>query len=652
MASLPLTRRELRRLPCFQARTTKHRQFVYLLSRPEEEMVIKGPFTEDKIQALQDRNKCLCGLFCENIIALENQIEIEGELYLLYHSIIIFSSKAKKSLIEHKESFSDLQYSIIDRKSYASELSKLSDGGYPSKWRDKELYQLVRTMVILYILGAGDTGPANIMHRKSDDTYHVIDYEMNRSSYSDDNPWFYFSKAPKKCPITEAMRGYYSKLAEELRGMKENILGILEEVYGEKNIREYQKRYKKALLLLEKHQDSSSFERTSTSTGERTSTSTSTSTSSRKRTSTSTSVSLEKRTPGKIRGKDLKWNGSLGEMKIIGGHAKNFTYSGLEFRLCISALQKYIRRGMIEKALMVANELYHVCYIETPQGKGCFTNFKNRLMIIAIEDIGPAHPKLLESVLDKVSGGQLDRSKVGDEKAYFNCMNLVERMARSPKTRICSHLRHQARQVLEDKGYDKLSHKELRRALRSLRKESETPVLERLVACVAIFHQMNALEKSYTKSEMSDSIIESGLTLTLLPESSSSSLPGEKLFALLKSAYLEYQARKRSSKRSMVSENLCYLITGFLLSNFRVLDENTPEPERIPATEIEYRRYRRFDYRLVIDEEYVNDKHVPGGNKDLNLFYLQGAQVENQHYGWFRQDWYDAYTHRTLEEEE
>jgi hypothetical protein len=68
------------------------------------------------------------------------------------------------------------------------------------------------------------------------------------------------------------------------------------------------------------------------------------------------------------------------------------TLNGYSVSLMKSAMQKYIRRGNIEKALYAMYELDMFAFHfpdEGKSGKGIHTNMIHRLMIIALEDIGP-----------------------------------------------------------------------------------------------------------------------------------------------------------------------------------------------------------------------------------------------------------------------
>jgi DNA-directed RNA polymerase subunit H len=107
-----------------------------------------------------------------------------------------------------------------------------------------------------------------------------------------------------------------------------------------------------------------------------------------------------------------------------------------------SGLQKYIRRGIIDKALYCAGELD--LFKDAPNealGEGARTNFLHRLMVIYMEDV--ENISLFDEVDRKM--GELfnerqkaDRSKEKEERLISE---LVIRMGQSTKARMCSHVR-------------------------------------------------------------------------------------------------------------------------------------------------------------------------------------------------------------------
>lgn len=110
---------------------------------------------------------------------------------------------------------------------------------------------------------------------------------------------------------------------------------------------------------------------------------------------------------------------------LRGGASK--TYSGVDFDIAKSALQKYIRRNMPQKAILAAIELFRFGEIGGDSG---VTNMYNRLSIIASEDIGPANLPLALEVTRIVEDGDRDVARL---------ITMVQLMANGNKTRIMSH---------------------------------------------------------------------------------------------------------------------------------------------------------------------------------------------------------------------
>jgi len=111
-----------------------------------------------------------------------------------------------------------------------------------------------------------------------------------------------------------------------------------------------------------------------------------------------------------------------------GGPFKPRTLSGVPYDECISGLQKMIRRGKEEEALMLMQEL---CSSGYPAAVA------RRLMIIAVEDIGLANPAVVSQVYTLCMGYLVLKKDMGPHRdpeplaLYMSVMLLV----RSPKNR-------------------------------------------------------------------------------------------------------------------------------------------------------------------------------------------------------------------------
>lgn len=123
----------------------------------------------------------------------------------------------------------------------------------------------------------------------------------------------------------------------------------------------------------------------------------------------------------------------LGQAVFHGRGGK--TYSGIEFDVAKSMLQKHIRRGETEPALQIAMELWRTADLGKP---GIQTNLMNRLAIIALEDIGigPGNIDLVTAVVKHV----LLSKGVRDLRMCATIYHCVEKLCAAPKTRLASFL--------------------------------------------------------------------------------------------------------------------------------------------------------------------------------------------------------------------
>src|SRR5579883_3402013 len=118
------------------------------------------------------------------------------------------------------------------------------------------------------------------------------------------------------------------------------------------------------------------------------------------------------------------------------------TINGLDAFVCISALQKMIRRGEERTAMCFALELAHT-------SKACFTMMLNRLRVIAHEDIGLANPQAVTFVLTSCDALAEFHEKNGWRIMIGNCVRML---CRSAKSREGDHFATCCRHQLETQG--------------------------------------------------------------------------------------------------------------------------------------------------------------------------------------------------------
>jgi hypothetical protein len=114
---------------------------------------------------------------------------------------------------------------------------------------------------------------------------------------------------------------------------------------------------------------------------------------------------------------------------------------GIHLTTLKSALQKYIRRGNLDKALWTASRLDSFADVEG--GERIRTNFLHRLMIIFLEDIGFVgleHWKQLDTLLYQICIRQRKTKSRQRSREIWAIKNAIKIMCGLKKARSCSHL--------------------------------------------------------------------------------------------------------------------------------------------------------------------------------------------------------------------
>ena len=116
------------------------------------------------------------------------------------------------------------------------------------------------------------------------------------------------------------------------------------------------------------------------------------------------------------------------------------TYDGYHLSVIKSGLQKYIRRGTVDKALKCVAELDRFADME--RGEGIRTNMMHRLQIIFLEDIGHGNPRLLPYMRQWIK--ELNEERKSSTRNRAREREVLELIVRNlcdrKKTRTCSHM--------------------------------------------------------------------------------------------------------------------------------------------------------------------------------------------------------------------
>lgn len=351
-------------------------------------VIVKGPYKQEKCDRLMENTNQL-RTWKTPLMALPMLHIIHDDLFIVFPNLN--RGLDTEYTIEQKIRVHSSQYS--DKRLVRTDLLKLGDCITESSWTLSFAPDIVYACCHLYMLGIGDVNLSNMLARMSDKTVHVIDFEERRGSSRDDSVFFFSSRpAKRKLDIFEPyVTPYYTAIADRLE--------LIECTGDVQSKRDY------AISQLRKY-----------STGDKPYTP-------RPPTQVDLKVPLITRSARSI----LSIDNGIGDM-FSSGPWINRTYSGFPADEMKSAMQKYIRRGMIDKALMSTFELYRMNEIGTTR---VVSNMYNRLAIIAIEDIGPANFPLVCETFRLVRNRDLDPETL---------VRLIVTLCRSKKSRLGSHV--------------------------------------------------------------------------------------------------------------------------------------------------------------------------------------------------------------------
>lgn len=367
-----------------QKRTGKYKQFTLV----QGSRIVKGPYTEDRLSRLMARSVQLKKWKVPLIVHPNSEV-----LTSAVGPFVTYPNLAEGYPVEsdpHTESFSSYSYRVLRR----SGLIKLGDalkekttqGEIP--WILEQMEDMLMALITIYLLDVGDTGLYNMLVDIPKRRIYLIDYDEVRGvdRINGETELFYFSRPPAKKIVDlwlPVARRVYSKVIQRLRLITEpEYAGAITEIMTKLS------------------------GWVSSSDGE----------------------SSDKPGPHLIVIPQPEQPGNMGKMKFGGMFGGTLTYSGYPLDVIKSAVQKYIRRGQVEKAVISAVEMYRLVEVG---GRAVQTNLFNRLAIIAGEDIGPANLPLVLAVLTT-----LDQ----DKRDIVEMIAMVHLLAGSEKTRIGSHL--------------------------------------------------------------------------------------------------------------------------------------------------------------------------------------------------------------------
>lgn len=421
LLSNPTVEELIQKCPVGQQRTSKGKQFVFICG----DYVYKGPFnlsdSNGKFQNLKERSDFMKKWGAKDILLPTSFIENNRrEGWVVYKNL----SKDMPTVTEiHQESFSNYSYPIVTKKSNIPKLLDFIKENQDYFFSNYDTYNLVLSYVYLFLFNTGDAGLYNVLIDDSKHQMYIIDYDETRKDVDIEslNELFYLTKSPaKEIRWFENTGIHYAKIYEKISEIRsdyppgafakfDQTLFLLEKYYNlwnEKYGKSFsQKINQKSNQINQAHKI-------------------------HKISQVSQIGEISE-----IRG------GEIG--KMVAAYRNSKTFSGYDFGVAKSALQKYIRRGTTGKALMVATEMYRMSELfhtsQSTVAKTNFTNFINRLCVIAAEDIGVANMPLCCSVIDyfnKTYKNDRIPPPIGE------ILVIVKELCESKKTRICSHAKN------------------------------------------------------------------------------------------------------------------------------------------------------------------------------------------------------------------
>ncbi len=372
-----------------QKRTGKRKQFVFL----NGEEVWKGPYKQDKIDTIMERSAIFKSWKTPLVV---HPLRVEGEW-------IVFPNITREYPIEknflNEESYSEYKYCVAER----SIVDKMNNVLLKNKWI-YDIPELVEACVHMWLLGVGDVGMFNVLIDQQKQLIHVIDYE-EYASKTREGEVFYFSKDPAvKFNWYENVARHYGEVARRLERLRELSPDLSVKMTC-------------AIELLNKHGREGKL-------------------------SLDVKMKEVKEVTEKMKGLQVSNNG---QMEWHGMFGSTITYSGYKMDVMKSGIQKYIRRGMVDKALYCGFEMFRLGEIG---GNAAVTNLFNRIRIIAAEDVGVADFSVVIAVIDYVNRGERNPAIL---------KGMIKALAECKKTRVGSHLcnvykRPESREYARSKG--------------------------------------------------------------------------------------------------------------------------------------------------------------------------------------------------------
>lgn len=407
-----------------RARSGISKSFIFC----DREVVYKGPYkqVDKRLSNVMARSQIFAAWKTPCVVAAIDTIETVDGIFVRFPNLM-HGYPLQTEL--YQETFSKVTYPVVTNPPIMEVLQALPT--HP--W----IYPLVEDLLVAlchcYIIGTGGMTLSNCLVDPTKQQFYIVNFGDHRTVERED-AMFYFTKPPsKKHGWAERVRGHYTRVAERLTPLLTDPFIISTNLSS---------RVERTIRLLHQHAGTPPLTLTNTPNPRE-----SNPTPPLEPAPTPDPVPMEVEpalekisiSPGMVNVSRpekinlltdvsrMSQSSPLGQMTwkgLRGGATK--TYSGLDLDVVKSALQKYIRRRMPEKAILAAIEMFRLGEIG---GEAAVTNLFNRIVIIANEDIGAANPSLVLEITRVIESGVRD---------VYTLVAMIQLLAENTKTRMMS----------------------------------------------------------------------------------------------------------------------------------------------------------------------------------------------------------------------
>ncbi len=320
---------------------------------------------------------------------------------------------------------------------------------------------------------------------------------------------------------------------------------------------------------------------------------------------------------------------------LSAAYRKERTWNNFRPDIMKSGLQKYIRRGLTEKALYCAGELDLMKHAPDTRAEAIRTNFIHRLMVIYVEDVGVANLAIWPQLDAGITTLLSERKKASRDMAVEAAAvaDIVAALSASEKSRSCSHVRASvnvkdavSRQVLDNNPETEFP--TVRDLWASWTPHADTTTMAELSAGFR-----NALEaRSFLALIWANRIANSEESVSEYRKRK----PVWRVFRILQDVlgadYAPLHAiamRWYSELEGLKEAELCWMVLVLAHIQAPAITAATATVPTAAVPAVPWTRNREGPV-LEIDE-YVEDRHTAKGRgKSLEEFALVGAHVENE----------------------